>query len=283
MFTILNSFSGVSKSGIYNKNHLDIDLDLNRFILDNWSKSYHSEFNILNYEKFIIKFYKAILKNLTPSSAYTLYYISLIESEDDIVQGKVFSYPKFCKLYHDEAPFQILPSVLEKAKPFLPIEFYLAEYLAGSRELIVEEKIKTFILDYLNSIYSSCVNHTQTITTIANIINDKFSIHSHKAPPPTVVLDMNNYKEGIDLIINSVPIQIKLFLNVIATNFETDILKILQTDIDNTLKYFPAEGLTLNSACGAFEYSTNEYLFNYIYSLYNISNIRKLQELSIWN
>lgn len=280
---MFNNIRGVCKTNNPKENVLNKSLDFNRFVFDFIKNKNKLEFTICDYEEFVIKFYKTIFSHISSSTLYHLYCISLIDMDDDNISKQPIEYSKFNNIYKTTDKFDLGNDILEKIKPFLPIEFYIAEYLVGNKDILIVEKIKMFIFDFLFGIVNTCNNHMSTVKWVNDLIYDTKSGNSILIPTNCEVdVNKNNYKERIISIFGSVPNQHRKFLELILDNLDDDINKILCCDIDNTINYFPGEGLTLRSSTGNCEHALNDYLFEYIYKLYNISNNKILKELSLW-
>lgn len=248
---------------------------------NNWIELFNREKDIhiliednIEYLKFVIRYYKTILENITEKELYVLYHLSLCKEYVEPI-----SYNDFIK-YMNEEKYILSEKVKYKIYPELPLEFFISSIMSGIKNEIIEEKIKSIFLEYLNGLYSRSLRlKKENITLFEKCSSIDFGNLFCK-------LNKNIVKnKNIDFIINEIQksvlkddITYKLVEIVKETLENNDLIKPFKADIDY-LKINPYSDVLINDI-NDFDFY-NRFVVYYIYELFYENDIETLKRISL--
>ena len=248
---------------------------------NNWIELFNKEKDIciliednIEYLKFVIRYYKTILENITEKELYILYHLSLCKENVEPI-----SYNDFIK-YMNEEKYILSEKVKYKIYSKLPSEFFISSIMSGIKNEIVEEKIKSIFLEYLDGLYSRCLRlKKENITLFEKCSSTDFGNLFCK-------LNKNDIKkQDIDVIIKEIQksvlkddITYKLVEIVKESLENNDLIKPFKADIDY-LKINPYSDVLINDI-NDFDFY-NRFVVYYIYELFYENDIETLKRISL--
>lgn len=140
---------------------------------NNWIELFNKEKDIciliednIEYLKFVIRYYKTILENITEKELYVLYHLSLCKENYNSIDFNEFI--KYCS----EEKYNLSQIVKYKIYPELPIEFFISTILIGNNE-IINEKMKHILYEYLYGLYKRFIEMSEKNISLINQYTSK--------------------------------------------------------------------------------------------------------------
>ena len=140
---------------------------------NNWIELFNKEKDIciliednIEYLKFVIRYYKTILENITEKELYVLYHLSLCKENYNYIDFNEFI--KYCS----EEKYNLSQIVKYKIYPELPIEFFISTILIGNNE-IINEKMKHILYEYLYGLYKRFIEISEKNISLINQYTSK--------------------------------------------------------------------------------------------------------------
>lgn len=243
---------------------------------NNWIELFNKEKDMwiliedsVEYAKFVIKFYKTILENITEKELYTLYHLSLCKEN-----VKPLDYNNFIK-YYSEEKYKLSEKIKYKIFPELPIEFFISTLLSGNNDEIILSKMKNIFNDYIDCIYKRmCKKYKNNVTLINQYKSSNFS-NLYKD------LQKDNEKKVSELkkyFFNN-DSAYKLLDIIIESINNGDYVSLFKEDI-KILKETPYLNSTMIDDVNEFDLY-NKYVIYYIYELFYENDIDSLKRMSL--
>ena len=248
---------------------------------NNWIELFNKEKDIciliednIEYLKFVIGYYKTILENITEKELYVLYHLSLCKENVEPI-----SYNDFIK-YMIEEKYILSEKVKYKIYSELPSEFFISSIMSGIKNEIVEEKIKSIFLEYLNELYYRSLRlKRENITLFEKCSSTDFGNLFCK-------LNKNDIKkQDIKVIVKEIQksvlkddITYKLVKIVKESLENNDLIKPFKADIDY-LKINPYSDVLIDEL-NNFDFY-NRFVIYYIYELFYENDIETLKRISL--
>lgn len=248
---------------------------------NNWIELFNKEKDIciliednIEYLKFVIRYYKTILENITEKELYVLYHLSLCKEYVEPI-----SYNDFIK-YMIEEKYILSEKVKYKIYSELPSEFFISSIMSGIKNEIVEEKIKSIFLEYLDELYYRSLRlKRENITLFEKCSSTDFGNLFCK-------LNKNDIKkQDIEVIVKEIQksvlkddITYKLVEIVKESLENNDLIKPFKEDIDY-LKINPYSDVLIDEL-NNFDFY-NRFVVYYIYELFYENDIETLKRISL--
>lgn len=248
---------------------------------NNWIELFNKEKDIciliednIEYLKFVIRYYKTILENITEKELYVLYHLSLCKENVEPI-----SYNDFIT-YMIEEKYILSEKVKYKIYSELPSEFFISSIMSGIKNEIVEEKIKSIFLEYLNELYYRSLRlKRENITLFEKCSSTDFGNLFCK-------LNKNDIKkQDIKVIVKEIQksvlkddITYKLVKIVKESLENNDLIKPFKADIDY-LKINPYSDVLIDEL-NNFDFY-NRFVIYYIYELFYENDIETLKRISL--
>lgn len=248
---------------------------------NNWIELFNKEKDIciliednIEYLKFAIRYYKTILENITEKELYVLYHLSLCKENVEPI-----SYNDFIT-YMIEEKYILSEKVKYKIYSELPSEFFISSIMSGIKNEIVEEKIKSIFLEYLNELYYRSLRlKRENITLFEKCSSTDFGNLFCK-------LNKNDIKkQDIKVIVKEIQksvlkddITYKLVKIVKESLENNDLIKPFKADIDY-LKINPYSDVLIDEL-NNFDFY-NRFVIYYIYELFYENDIETLKRISL--